>query len=121
MCASHVMLRSCIRKFGAAAQQSWLWADVLSDLLFLQDLCVLLLSAYYTDRTANAMVASQTASVEAGQHEQVPGGRSPPLFDRKSSKLSLVPAAEASKSFARSMSRRGMSYMPNAAGVLSAG
>ena len=119
------LLCSCIRQFGATTQHIWLWLDVLSDLLFLQDLCVLLLSAYYTDRTANALVASQTASVEAGQHEQASAGQHN-TFDRKSSKLSLAPVAEsagvASKSFARSMSRtkskRDMSYMPNVIGEL---
>lgn len=96
--------------------------DVLTDLLFLQDLCVLLLSAYYTDRTANVLVASQTASVEAGQHEQTSGGQH--NARRMSSKLSLAPAAEpasmASRNLARLMSRtkRDVSYMPNAIGAL---
>ena len=102
--------------------------DVLTDLLFLQDLCVLLLSAYYTDRTANMLVASQTASVEAGQHEQTSGGQHNTFDRRLSSKLSLAQAAEpanvASRSLARSMSRTKskrdslVSYMPNASGAI---
>lgn len=114
---------SCIRKFGNSTQDLWLWMDVLTDLLFLQDLCVLLLSAYYTDRTANVvLVASQTASVEAGQHEQTSAGQH--NARRMSSKLSLAqtaePASMASRNLARSMSRtkRDVSYMPNAIGAL---
>lgn len=118
--------RSCIRDFGATTQDLWLWMDVLTDLLFLQDLCVLLLSAYYTDRTANAHMASQTASVEAVQHEQIPGGQHMANDKRVSSKLSLAPAAEpptvASRNLAMSMSRsrskRDFSYMPNAIGAI---
>ena len=100
--------------------------DVLTDLLFLQDLCVLLLSAYYTDRTANALMASQTASVEAVQHEQTLGGQHLAFDKTVSSKLSLAQAAEpaslASKNLAmsisRTKSRRDFSYMPNAIGVI---
>ena len=120
------MRRSCIRNFGATTQDLWLWMDVLTDLLFLQDLCVLLLSAYYTDRTANALMASPTASVEAVQHEQTVGGQHLAVDKRASSKLSLAQAAEpanlAPKSLAMSMSRtrskRDFSYMPNAIGAI---
>lgn len=99
--------------------------DVLTDLLFLQDLCVLLLSAYYTDRTANALMASQTASVEAVQHEQTLGGQHFAFDKRASSKLSLAQGAEpanlASKNLAMSISRtrsKRDSYMPNAIGAI---
>lgn len=121
-----LLLCSCIRDFGTTTQDLWLWMDVLTDLLFLQDLCVLLLSAYYTDRTANAHMASQTASVEAVQHEQTSGGQYTANDKRVSSKLSLAPAAEpatvASRNLAMSMSRtrskRDFSYMPNAIGAI---
>ena len=100
---------SCIRKFGASTQRAWLWLDVLSDLLFLVDLCTLLLSAFYTDRAANVIVASQTASVEAGQHSQTCLGHQHTAFDRKLSKLNLAAPAEAGgtlkRDLARSMSR----------------
>ena len=43
----------------------------MSDLLFLADLLLLLLSAFYTDRTANAFIASQSAGIEA-QHNTSP-------------------------------------------------
>ena len=97
--------------------------DVLTDLLFLQDLCVLLLSAYYTDRTANALMASQTASVEAVQHEQTLGGQHLASDKRASFKLSLAQGAEpANKNLAMSMlrtkSKRDFSYMPNAIGAI---
>lgn len=99
--------------------------DVLTDLLFLQDLCVLLLSAYYTDRTANALMASQTASVEAVQHEQTLGGQHLAFDKRASSKLSLVQAAEPTNlapknpamSTSRTKSKREFSYMANAIGA----
>ena len=100
---------SCIRKFGASTQRAWLWLDVLSDLLFLVDLCTLLLSAFYTDRAANVIVASQTACVEAGQHSQTCLGHQHTAFDRKLSKLNLAAPAEAGgtlkRDLARSMSR----------------
>ena len=56
---------SCLRKFGSSTQHVWLWGDAMSDLLFLVDLLLLLLSAYHTDRTANAFIASQSPVVEA--------------------------------------------------------
>ena len=43
----------------------------MSDLLFLADLLTLLLSAYYTDRVANAFIASQSVTIEA-QHGSAP-------------------------------------------------
>lgn len=90
----------------------------MADLLFLLDLCLLLLSAYYTDRTANAIVASQTASVEAGQHSQTCQMQQQAGFDRKLSKVSLVEARSVSKkdlaarTMSRSKSKRDMVFMP---------
>ncbi len=117
---------SCIRKFGKSTQRTWLWLDVLSDLLFLTDLCLLLLSAYYTDRTANALVASQTASVEAGQHSQACLGHQQAAFDRKLSKLNLAAAPGEgggstrkdmlTRTMSRSKSKRDMTFMPGPAG-----
>ena len=86
-------------------------------MLFLLDLCLLLLSAYYTDRTANALVASQTASVEAGQHSQM--CQAP--FDQKLSKLNLSAPAETgsmskrdmvARTMSRSKSKRDMVFVP---------
>lgn len=90
----------------------------MADLLFLMDLCLLLLSAYYTDRTANAIVASQTASVEAGQHSQTCEMHQQAGFDRKLSKVSLAEAGVVSKkelaarTMSRSKSKRDMVFMP---------
>lgn len=85
---------SCLRKFGSSTQQFWLWADVMSDLLFLSDLLLLLLSAYYTDRTANAFIASQSAANAEAQHN--PGPAADQLIttqDVRRASLSLGPDA----------------------------
>lgn len=95
----------------------------MADLLFLLDLCLLLLSAYYTDRTANAIVASQTASVEAGQHSQTCEMHQQAGFDRKLSKVNLAEAGVVSKkdlaarTMSRSKSKRDMVFMPGPTGV----
>ena len=87
------------------------------------DLCLLLLSAYYTDRTANAIVASQTASVEAGQHSQTCEMHQQAGFDRKLSKVNLAEAGVVSKkdlaarTMSRSKSKRDMVFMPGPTGV----
>lgn len=94
----------------------------MADLLFLLDLCLLLLSAYYTDRTANAIVASQTASVEAGQHSQTCELHQQAGFDRKLSKVNLAEAGAVSKknlaarTLSRSKSKRDMVFMPGPTG-----
>ncbi len=94
----------------------------MADLLFLLDLCLLLLSAYYTDRTANAIVASQTASVEAGQHSQTCQMHQQAGFDRKLSKVNLAEAGGVSKkdlaarTMSRSKSKRDMVFMPGPSG-----
>ncbi len=94
----------------------------MADLLFLLDLCLLLLSAYYTDRTANAIVASQTASVEAGQHSQTCELHQQAGFDRKLSKVNLADAGGVSKkdlaarTMSRSKSKRDMVFMPGPTG-----
>ncbi|DBA72994.1 TPA: hypothetical protein ACH3X2_009939 [Trebouxia sp. C0005] len=69
-------------------------------------------------RTANAIVASQTASVEAGQHSQTCQMQQQAGFDRKLSKVSLVEARSVSKkdlaarTMSRSKSKRDMVFMP---------
>ena len=122
---------SCIRSFGKTTQHTWLWLDVLSDLGFLLDLCLLLLSAYYTDRDANdSLMASQSASVEAAQHSQTNLGPQQQqhiaAFDRKMSKPNLAGAVEPghlsrqdlTRTMSRTKSKRDMTFTP---GFIAAG
>lgn len=69
----------------------------MSDLLFLTDLLLLLLSAYYTDRTANAFIASQSAANAEAQHTSalaVPAEQLSMVPDIRRASLSLGPDAQ---------------------------